>query len=131
MSLRVGSLVTPLKAVWKRFAQAERDLYARQVGAHGDGGSLARAVRRAKITVRRWGYIIRYWEVGQALTWHVRGTKERFRNSWRGQALETGQASTGRILAHPAASPTDVEGLSRETGAVASATIDAWDREAR
>lgn len=141
MALRGRSLVEPLKPVWRKFAQAEREAFAAKIGA-GGGGSLVRAVRRAKISIRRWGYVIHYATItvkrrkgpvvkhGQTLTWYVRGTKKRYRKTWRGRSLKKA-ATTGAIPAHPAASSTDVDALAAEVARVAAATIAAWDKEVR
>ncbi len=142
MALRGRSLIEPCKPVWRKFAQTEREGYARQIGAGGGGGSLVRAVKRAKISIRRWGYVIHYAtitvkprgkdarKVGQLLTWYVRGTKVRHRKKHRGKTLKK-PASTGRMPAHPAASSTDVEALAAEVAAVTARTIEQWDREVR
>ena len=38
MALRGRSLIEPCKPVWRKFAQTEREGYARQIGAGGGGG---------------------------------------------------------------------------------------------
>lgn len=142
--IRSLSLGKPLGPVFRMFAKDDRSDLSGQLAAHGLGRSVVRAVRRAKIKVRRWGYVVAFATItgtakgkdgkpvklGQLLTLLVRGTADRVRRSWRRKPL-TKPASTGRVPPHPAAARTRVADLERAIQRNTAATISAWDLEAR
>lgn len=136
-----------LKSVWRTWARAERANYAAQVAAYG-GGSLAREVRRVRIRIKTWGYVVGYSMndqrkaraaekaaaaaegraparvyMGQVLTWYVRGTRER-RHKTRGQR------SVGRVRAHPVEVRPQIAAMVAQAEARMKAQFAAWERRA-
>lgn len=141
------TLRSALRPIFRRFAQEEREAYAREVEGGqrvegvrrgrrvawtegGGAGSLGQQIRKAKIALRAWGYVVRYADLGQLLTWYVRGTGQRQRRTWRGKALSS-PASTGAAPAHPAAPRTNVDGLAAEIQTTAVRVIQDFDNRAR
>lgn len=74
----LGKVMRPL---FRATAKDEQERYAQAIEAappsvetFPTGGSLARAVRKLRPKITRWGYVMPYHLLGQKLTWFVRGT---------------------------------------------------------
>lgn len=70
------------RPVYRQHAKRELDAYARDIESSRPperggkpGGSLAAKVRRLRPKLKRWGYVIPYHQLGQLLTWFVRGKR--------------------------------------------------------
>lgn len=68
------------RPVFRRLARAELDAFANAIAAlprpkvgGRAGGSLFDEIRKMKPRLKRWGYVLPYWEFGQKLWWLIHG----------------------------------------------------------
>lgn len=100
------------KEALQRFAADLRAAGSARPRAHGGpaGGSLPAAASKLRVRIKRWGAVVPVHQLGQKLTWFVRGTY--------------------RQPARPARLEVDEKALAAEVEAELERQIGAWDRQA-
>lgn len=66
------------RPIFRAHGKRDRDAYANAVSvaavsSPGRGGGIHREIRKLRVRVRRWGYVIPFSEIGQKLTWLLGG----------------------------------------------------------
>lgn len=94
------------RAAFRRVARAEIDAFANavanllrpKVGGRA-GGTLVDEILKMKPRIKRWGYVLPYWEFGQKLWWLIHGaTRSRSGTGTTGKIRNTGSVQPARPI---------------------------------